>query len=102
GSINDSIEVFEKLIRLAPDNEGYRTWIIGTRNYKRRRIIKFVYIAFMIWLLIEVVFGKQFQTPIALISTFLGLTLFGVWSTLEVSNFLIKRKYRRSQLPPTT
>ncbi len=99
-NIDDSIMVFERLIHLAPDNEGYKTWILGTRNHKRNRIIRFLYLSFTIWLFIGVLFLKQFPSPIDLIYKLLGLTLFAVWTALEIINFLTKRKYARKNYAP--
>jgi tetratricopeptide (TPR) repeat protein len=99
GNIDESIAEFQKLVQIAPDNEGYKTWIIGAQNYRRNRILRFVYISFTVWLFIDVLFRKQFPTPIDLIYKFVGLILFGVWSTLEIANFLTKRKYGRKITP---
>lgn len=66
--IEESKKVFEKLIILAPDNESYKSWVIGTLNYKRSQISKVTLIAFIVWMLLFVLFRDSMSSQIRLTS----------------------------------
>ena len=92
--IEESKKIFEKLIILAPDNESYKSWIIGTLNYRRSEISRVTFIAFIIWMLLFVLFRDSMSGPIRTTSFILGLSIFFTWTTVDIMNWVVKRKYR--------
>ena len=92
--IDESRAIFEKLIKFAPDNESYKSWIIQTTNYKRGKISRVVFITFVFWLLMSVIFrdiaSKSFDWTFRLT----GLALFVTWATIEVKNYVVRKRYR--------
>jgi tetratricopeptide (TPR) repeat protein len=99
GDINESRKIFEKLIRLAPDNEAYQAWIVGTSNHKRNRVIKYVNISFMVWFLVVLFFRDRHSDGIDLLLIVLGLALFSILILLSLLNYLTKTKYQKKIMP---
>lgn len=90
--IEESKKVFEKLIILAPDNESYKSWIVGTMNHRRSEISKVTFISFAVWLLLYVIFRDLMSSQFRLVFNILGLSVFVTWTTMDVINWIVKRK----------
>jgi tetratricopeptide (TPR) repeat protein len=89
-----SRKIFEKLINLDPTNESYKSWIIATTNHRRKGISSVTLIIFSVWALIAVAFRDIVPGQFDLLFKMAGLTLFVVWTTVDLLSYLVKRKYR--------
>jgi tetratricopeptide (TPR) repeat protein len=92
--VDDSKRTFDRLIKLAPDNEAYKTWVTGTKNHNRNRISKVTFTTFVVWLLISVLFRDSMPSWLLLTFNMVGLTLFVIWTFVDIKSYLVKRKYK--------
>ena len=92
--IKEARKEFEKLIKLDPSNQNYKSWTIGTINYRRKKISTATSIAFFGWALISIVFRDYVPEQFDLLFKVLGLTLFTIWTTVDLMSYLVKKKYR--------
>ena len=91
--ITDSREIFKRLYSISPDNESYKSWLIWTTNYKRNKISKVAMVCFVIWLTISAIF-RDMTGGLHVAFTFLGLSVFIIWLSLDIKSYFVKRKYR--------
>jgi amino acid permease len=74
--------------------ENYKSWIIATTNHRRKGISSVTLIIFSVWALIAVAFRDIVPGQFDLLFKMVGLTLFVVWTTVDLLSYLVKRKYR--------
>jgi tetratricopeptide (TPR) repeat protein len=94
GETDRARKTFENLTSISPDNDSYKSWLIATKNYSRKKFNRMVFISFTVWLLISVVFRAFIPKSLDFLFGLAGLTLFIVWTTLELKSYLVKRRYR--------
>ena len=92
--IEEAKQTFQKLIEIAPDNASYKSWVVGTTNYQRRKISKVAFTSFVIWLLISVLLGNNMTDWFRLTFDVIGLLLFVTWAIVDLKSYFVKRKYR--------
>ena len=92
--IEDSRTVFQTLVTLVPNNNAYKSWIIGTSNHFRNKINKYLFAALIGWIIIAVLFRSLVPTQLDLIFKLTGVMLLFLTATIEVLNYRTKRKYK--------
>lgn len=76
--------IFEQLLELDPRNDNYREWLHGVSAERSRKLDKYFFYAFLIWLVIDVFLADSFSEPFQTHYLYFGVVLLLVSISISI------------------
>jgi hypothetical protein len=92
--VDETEKIFERLIKMQPDNQKYKNWLKETKEKRFSKIRKGLYISVFGWLAINLLFYKSFDIGLRGIFLLGGAFIFSATFILEIYIYLLKRNVR--------
>jgi tetratricopeptide (TPR) repeat protein len=92
--VDETEKIFERLVKMQPDNQKYKNWLRGTKEKRFSKFRKGLYVSIFVWFAIDILFMKSMDSRLKGIFLLSGAILLGATVILETYVYLLKRSVR--------
>lgn len=92
--IDDAENIFERLVKMQPDNQKYKNWLRATKEKRFSKLKTGLYISVFTWLVIDILFIRSMGSELKGIFLMTGAGVACGIITLETYLFVLRKRFR--------
>ncbi len=92
--VDETEKIFERLVKMQPDNQKYKNWLRSTKEKRFSKLKKGLYISVFTWLFIDILFIRSMDSGLKGIFLMSGAGVVCGTIILEAYLFVLRKRFR--------